>query len=273
MVLCKTCKSNLNKNIDFEIKCLSCKKWHCYRCSNLTNDEIKANNKNFCCKKCYKPSNVRKSLDATEANALEQDISDPVEVTLTDESENNTNKLLKQVLAQLKLLSGQIEDLKTENSKFRNDLINKDLELKKFKTQMGKLETRIDKLEQEKRSQNIIVKNVPKCDGEDIEAVAIQLGRLCEIDLEVTDFETYRLSKDSKAPILIKFSDLKKKESMMKSIKKLRTVKLSMLGFTVTNDVDPVIFINDDLTPNKLNLLKKAKELQKKTSIPIYMDP
>ena len=50
----------------------------------------------------------------------------------------------------------------------------------------------------------------------------------------------------------------------MKSIKKLRTVKLSMLGFTVTNDVDPVIFINDDLTPNKLNLLKKAKELQKK---------
>ena len=179
MVLCKTCKSNLNKNIDFEIKCLSCKKWHCYRCSKLTNDEIKANNKNFCCKKCYKPSNVRKSLDATEANALGQDISDPVEVTLTDKSENNTNKLLKQVLAQLKLLSGQIEDLKTENSKFRNDLINKDLELKKCKTQMGKLETRIDKLEQEKRSQNIIVKNVPKCDSKDIE------------DLEVTDFETY----------------------------------------------------------------------------------
>ena len=46
---------------------------------------------------------------------------------------------------------------------------------------------------------------------------------------------------------------------MMKNIKKLRTVKLSMLGFTVINDVDPVIFINDDLTPNKLNLLKKAK--------------
>ena len=54
---------------------------------------------------------------------------------------------------------------------------------------------------------------------------------------------------------------------MMKNIKKLRTVKLSMLGFTVINDVDPVIFINDDLTPNKLNLLKKAKELQKK---PVY---
>ncbi|KAJ0169247.1 hypothetical protein K1T71_015277 [Dendrolimus kikuchii] len=182
------------------------------------------------------------------------------------------------------MLNEEITEMKQQNQKIidTNNEILKLLqinatEINKVKEQVNMLELkyeasikRVDELVlqihelQKKQNNNTIeIRNIPKQDKENIEAICNQLYTILNITTSMNVFQTYRRGKNKRSPIIVSFQDIKQKEELLKAYKKFNdgdNLKLTCehIGFKQDNSR---IYISEPLTTLNKKILGAARNL------------
>lgn len=127
---------------------------------------------------------------------------------------------------------------------------------------MEKLVERIDFLEQQARANNLIISGVKETTGENLEKVMIDLVRSIGISLSPPDIVTiFRAGKvgPNNRPriILVKLLNLRAKRDIYRARVKLKKEQTE----EERQRKEPIVFINEDLTPARTQLYKLTRDV------------
>lgn len=167
----------------------------------------------------------------------------------------------------------QMKDLHTVLSKIKEE----NLELKRvnhqlikktcnLETEVSHLSEELNKLKQEKLSDQFVIPGIPYVEGEDLRSLIVNIGDRLKIDLRKNDFTVTRL-KSNKKPI----TTLLVRSSMKKIIfekRKINVILLEQLGFGSTSVTScKEVYFYHQLTKMNHDLLNTAKTELKKTNL------
>jgi len=161
---------------------------------------------------------------------------------------------LNSVKAQADENSEDVEQLKSENRDLREKLKH--------------LKSEISDLQQHTRKNNIIISGVPATKGENLHAVLVDLARVLHIDFQSSDVSAaHRLPskiKNKPSSIVVCFVSRGTKAIWMAARRKKKSLSSAELsgGFP-----DQVIYFNDHLTPQSMEILSAARMLVKKEKL------
>ena len=131
---------------------------------------------------------------------------------------------------------------------------------------------KIDNLEQYGRRQNLKIAGVPVQDGEDTNAVVMEVAKLLDVDILPSHISTsYRLPKKigqtgnviCTPPIIVRITNRDIRNKIYANRKQTRTLDLKKFSVSDTNN----IFINKNLTQSRKRLFWKTKQRAKIGSI------
>ena len=121
------------------------------------------------------------------------------------------------------------------------------------------LENELNHLEQYGRWDMLTLKGIPKHAGESTDDVMINVAKMLEVDLSVSDIDiSHRTSKNAHAGIIIKFNSRRKRNEIYGKRKNLKDKTVKELGF----DSENKIYINESLTQKNGDLLKNTRKLK-----------
>ncbi|XP_031328528.1 uncharacterized protein LOC116163995 [Photinus pyralis] len=156
---------------------------------------------------------------------------------------------LNKINLRLNAYSDSLEQLKNENCNLRKNLSSCVFE--------------IDKLEQYTRRNTIEIHGVPLVKGEDVYGLVQQIGTALSMHIPKNAIDIcHRLptrSSNTSQPIICKFVNRYTKDDLIIKRKVMRNLSAIDIGFTVAD----VIYINENLTPKRRQLLYKMRQLQK----------
>lgn len=110
-----------------------------------------------------------------------------------------------------------MEKLQNDNLNLIQLLTKKDDELVECRSKVSSLEHKIDCLEQEKLSNNMVIHNIPKINDESC--------------VEIVK----KIASKPDAPILVKFDNSENKSNMIRKLKEKKYIKLEDLDYTNGN--------------------------------------
>ena len=123
-----------------------------------------------------------------------------------------------------------------------------------------------DALEQYTRKFNVEVHGIPECEGENLADIIIKIGQKISVDITSQDIDiVHRLRKKTPTakPIIVRFTSYRKKRESYQSRFNLKTTKISEIIESVQHEVEARIYINENLTPRRQELLAKARKMRK----------
>ncbi|KAG7295327.1 hypothetical protein JYU34_022335 [Plutella xylostella] len=133
-------------------------------------------------------------------------------------------------------------------------------------TYIKELEERVENLEKNSRSSSIEIRNIPAMDKEnkeDLTNILKEIGKTTDIPIDSSEIrDIFRIKTKSKAnPIIVEFTTVPKKETLLTSLKKCRhenkRISTSLLKI---NGPDQPIYISENLTTKGKRLHYLARE-------------
>ena len=171
---------------------------------------------------------------------------------------NEDYNKLKNINAEQK---AEITALKSESSDLKN-------------TSLKEIE-KIDNLEQYGRRQNLEIAGIPVQDGEDTNAVVMEVAKLLDVDILPSHISTsHRLPKKigqngnviRTPPIIVRFTNRDIRNKLCANRKHTRTLDLKKFSVNDTKK----IFINENLTQSRKRLFWKTKQRAKNENWKYY---
>ncbi|CAG9814610.1 unnamed protein product [Phaedon cochleariae] len=274
MPTCERCTSSVNAKSP-GLQCIGrCQKFYHGKCVGLSKQDVS----NFlvpgaywACPDCRDKTNERSSVITMEGNEKDEADSVPLSVTL----------ILKDIQLNLKSLNNKYEDVMESVNfcsnqistfeKAMNQLNEKIATIEKInrenvnlKSELTRLTTKVDILEQQTRSNNIEIQGVPQKSNENLVNILAKIGEHIQCPILPQDVDTvHRVaqhpSSDQQQPksIVVKFLSKLKRDSILAATKNIRRAKndTNSPGIVIEN-ISNKLFINEHLT-NKLKLLLK----------------
>ena len=123
-----------------------------------------------------------------------------------------------------------------------------------------------DTLEQYTRKFNVEVHGIPECEGENLADIIIKIGQKISVDITSQDIDiVHRLRKKTLTtkPIIVRFTSYRKKREFYQARFNLKTTKISEIIASVQHEVEAKIYINENLTQRRQELLAKARKMRK----------
>ena len=190
------------------------------------------------------------------------------------------NAILREDLTQLKSSlqskEREVSALKTSFGKVSkaNELLKTELEKTKLKLreqedETEKLYTALDELEQYTRKNSLEIQGIPDQCYSTTKEVVLKLAGVLNANVNPTDIEiSHKLKRrgNNSSPIIVKFLSHKVKTNLYKERVKLRNVKGTDLFPGYSNVVScnvPRIFLNENLTVYRRELVSRASEMKK----------
>lgn len=182
----------------------------------------------------------------------------------------NENQELRKDIESLKesiqFSDEQVAIVKKENE----ELVQKNnvLESKVYdlEQRVRNLEFDHDTLEQYTRKFNVEVHGIPECEGENLADIIIKIGQKISVDITSQDIDiVHRLRKKTPTtkPIIVRFTSYRKKREFYQARFNLKTTKISEIIASVQHEVEAKIYINENLTQRRQELLAKARKMRK----------
>ena len=107
---------------------------------------------------------------------------------------------------------------------------------------------------------------IPECEGENLADIMIKIGQKISADIISQDIDiVYRLRKKAPTtkPIIVRFTSYRKKREFYQARFNLKTAKISEIIESVQHEVEARIYINENLTRRRQELLAKARKMRK----------
>ena len=182
----------------------------------------------------------------------------------------NENQELRKDIESLKesiqFSDEQVAIVKKENE----ELVQKNnvLESKVYdlEQRVRNLEFDHDTLEQYTRKFNVEVHGIPECEGENLADIIIKIGQKISVDITSQDIDiVHRLRKKTQTTkiIIVRFTSYRKKREFYQARFNLKTTKISEIIASVQHEVEAKIYINENLTQRRQELLAKARKMRK----------
>lgn len=225
--ICDLCKLTVEDNQD-GLLCEACLGWKHRECISMTKktyQRISKTQEPWICDGCIAKKNDKKGR-------------------------TNRNITLEDIMDKLESMEQKYSDLlsKYEEQKKINDTVQQ--ELKDVKKELNKWE-------QSKLINNMLVQGVPLKENENLQEVVKQIGQYLDAPIRKR-FTAYRLGKNNNSPIKIEFEDGNEKKQMMISKKRLQ-MESRNLGFPNSNK----IYLNHELTKGNVKLHTAARLFKK----------
>ena len=163
-----------------------------------------------------------------------------------------------------------VDALKTQNEKLvttNNALHSEVFDLGK---RVQTLEYEHDALEQYTRKFNIEIHGIPEYEGENLQDIVIKTGQRMSVDVITEDIDiVHRLYRKSPAikPIIIRFTTYKKRREFYKSRFNLKEANTTEIIGSTQGDTEGRIFINENLTQYRQEILAKARKMKRANKI------
>lgn len=223
---CSAC-SNLVADDQDGLLCDGCLKWSHRTCVSMTKKayiQVSKSSEQWFCDTCKvgKDANVKQKRNYTL-----EDVMDKLEVM-----ENKYNALFLKYSDQVK--------------------VNEELQ-----DEVTKIKYQLNKMEQDKLKNNIIVQGIPYYDDENVSDIVRRMGQKLEVPIK-RNFKAYRLGRGVNSPIKIEMEDSEEKNKLFKS-KKKQYLESKDLGFPTNKK----IYLNPDLTEANLKLFTAARIFKK----------
>lgn len=254
MSLCTVCNEQLASNGDY-ISCSNCKSTLHFQCASVTKATWKAKSaqlkSTWLCTDCRKP---RKESD----NQTTEDVSQMTSVLKEIKLELlNLNKKLNSLTESVNSSEKKIEDTLSIVTKLRE-------ENQALKTENTFLKSKISKLEQYTRSNNIIISNIPVTKDENVNDIVCNVAKIAGIQIEERDIDIcHRLQKFPKQKfpnIVARFCRRTVKFNLLKNARGNEFTHEN-LGFSASGSNNR-FYINEHLTSENGRLLAAAKSLR-----------
>jgi hypothetical protein len=183
---------------------------------------------------------------------------------------------LKDINSQLKTdianLTSEYKEFKSEVVLLRQVVKKKDSDVAALNEKVHLLEESLDKQEQYSRRNNVRISNMKEIQNEFVQNRVMKLfNQKMGCDLEPSDIDrVHRVGPASigqPRPIIVKFTSYQARRKVMQnkqSLKNKGTHDDPNASFEEDGDI---IFINEDLTKHRANLLWRARQLKKKKKI------
>ncbi|XP_077989956.1 uncharacterized protein LOC144444419 [Glandiceps talaboti] len=134
---------------------------------------------------------------------------------------------------------------------------------------IAEVERGLEEQNQYSRRENLEIQGIPETTEENTDDIIVAVLQRVADDITPEDIEvTHRIGrKDNRErnprprPIIVKFSSRRKRDKVYKQRKNIRNTTTDMIGYRSKNN----IYINENLTPLKRNLLKEVNDKRKKS--------
>ena len=159
-----------------------------------------------------------------------------------------------------------VDALKTQNEKLvstNNALHSEVFDLGK---RVQTLEYEHDALEQYTRKFNIEIRGIPEFEGENLQDIVIKTGQRMSVNVTTEDVDiAHRLYRKSPAikPIIVRFTTHKKRREFYKGRFNLKEANTTEIIGSTQGDTEGRIFINENLTQYRQEILAKARKMKR----------
>ena len=158
--------------------------------------------------------------------------------------------------------------LREELTKTKKELQFTKQELNQEKDETLKVWCAFDDLEQYTRKNTLEIHGIPEHVYSDTESTVIKIANALHVNIQPDDIEiSHKLKgKEGKRPIIVKFSSHKSKSKLYKERTKFRSIKITDIfpSYTAATESNrDRIYINENLTPYRKDLLKEANQRKK----------
>ena len=227
-----------------------------------------------------------RSLPENEPSRLEiKHILINIEATMTDIKQENRNlkkeleglkesmsfneKEFQEIKASLKKAAEKNASLSEELTKTKEELQATTHDLEQEKEETSKVWCALDVLEQYTRKNSLEIHGLPEHVYSDTESAVIKVANALQVNLRPEDIEiSHKLKgREGKRPIIVKFCSHKTKTKLYRKRTKLRSVKVADIfpsyAAAVTESNEDRIYINENLTPYRRDVLKEANQRKK----------
>lgn len=261
---CGKCDKVLSKK-EYQILCFGkCNRWFCLHCSSLTKAQVRDIQKDDKTWRCHACQVVRRSFIPVAEDA--NDSSSGGDVSLADimnqlrRMEISHKNEINDIKQSLQFMSDSFEELKREYKVLHVSTGRLDSELKKSQTRMVGLENRVSHLEQELRSRNVVIMNVPREKDEVVKDIVSKIAGKLDVPLHPGDYDCSRASRKQDSPIIVRLSSIDLKNRLLSKRRQVRDFKVTSCGLS---GADNVIYINEDLVPSAQLLFSVAREFKR----------
>ena len=158
------------------------------------------------------------------------------------------------------------ESLVLKTNDLENKLATAEKTIHDLERQVENLEFDHDTLEQYTRKFNVEVHGIPECEGENLREIVIKVGQKISVDVSDNDIDiVHRLYRKPPAnkPIIVRFTSHKKKREFYRSRLNLKNTNLSGIFGCGCFDSEARIFINENLTQKRQELLASARNMKR----------
>ncbi|XP_068720522.1 uncharacterized protein [Montipora capricornis] len=155
------------------------------------------------------------------------------------------------------------------NALLKTELEKTKLKLREQEDETEKLYIALDELEQYTRKNSLEIQGIPDQCYSTTEEVVLKLAGVLNVNVNPTDIEiSHKLKRrgNNSSPIIVKFLSHKVKTNFYKERVKLRNAKVTDLFPGYSNAVSsnvPSIFLNENLTVYRRELVSRASEMKK----------
>ena len=180
--------------------------------------------------------------------SLNSDMQATVKETIKEELPDMANDIVSKVVTGL---NQRIEKLETENQRLDKDVKNLKKENKTLKSTIAKLEKAADNGEQYSRRNSLRMSGIPETTTENTDMLVLEVAAAINSDISIDEIDrSHRVGKPKKGKhreIIIKFSTYRARQKFFAKRKDLKDA-----GY-------PGVFVNEDLTKQRMNLLYLAR--------------
>ena len=181
---------------------------------------------------------------------------------------------LKELRSAYKSQKRELDELKTSmavtvkaNMALKADLASTKERLVKEMEETDLLKEEIDDLEQYTRKNSLEIHGVPEDAYTSTEEVVIKLGEVLEAPISSEDIEISHKLKTRNKAIIVEFLNHKVKSKLYKCRVKLKHVKpadvFPSASYSAAIDREPRLFINENLTAYRRDIMKKANGMRR----------
>ena len=108
---------------------------------------------------------------------------------------------------------------------------------------------------------------IPECEGEKLAEIIIKIGQKISVEITYQDIDiVHRLYRKTPTikPIIVRFTSYRKKREFYQARVNLKTTKITeIIESAVQHDAEARIYINENLTQRRQELLAKARKTRK----------
>ena len=170
--------------------------------------------------------------------------------------------------AQIASLKQTADSIAATVKKYEQDLKDHENSINQLEDRTYDLELNQDSLEQYTRKYNVEVHGIPEKRDENLKDVIVSIASQLDVDICSQDIDiVHRLHRKPPAikPIIVRFSSHSKKQEFYQARFKLREADFSSI-LPAPVESSQSIFINENLTARRKELLAKARKLKKEKS-------